>query len=93
MTGKSIHLQILSPDEQIFEGEVSKVTLPGTAGSFTVLPGHAPLISSLEKGFVTYAEFGTAGTAGEEVRIAVNRGFVEVKRHETIVCIERSDEK
>lgn len=93
MTGKSIHLQILSPDELIFEGEASKVTLPGTAGSFTVLPGHAPLISSLEKGYVTYAGIEEKAIAGDEVRIAVNRGFVEVKRHETIVCIERSDEK
>ena len=45
-------LKIVSPERVEFDGEVGSVTLPGTLGSFEVLTGHAPIISSLEKGKV-----------------------------------------
>ena len=41
-----LHLEIFSPEKEIFSGEVEHVTLPGTMGSFTILPLHAPIISS-----------------------------------------------
>ena len=47
-------LEIISPEKKIFTGEVESVNLPGTAGSFTVLPHHAALISSLKTGEITY---------------------------------------
>ena len=40
-------LEILSPEQKLFSGEVESVTLPGTLGEFTVLKRHAPLISSM----------------------------------------------
>ena len=39
-----LHLEIFSPEKEIFSGEVEHVTLPGTMGSFTILPQHAPII-------------------------------------------------
>lgn len=45
-----MHLDIITADKNLFTGEIEAVTLPGTAGSFQVLKGHAALISSLEKG-------------------------------------------
>ena len=45
-------LRIITPSELLFEGEVESVTLPGRAGSFSVLNNHAPIISSLDKGTV-----------------------------------------
>ena len=44
---KKLHLSIVSPEKSIFDGDVSIVTLPGTVGSFSILPGHAPIVSSL----------------------------------------------
>ena len=44
---KGLHLDIVSPDKEIFNGEVDSVTLPGTLGSFTILSKHAPIVSSL----------------------------------------------
>ena len=38
-------LEILSPEQKLFSGEVESVTLPGTLGEFTVLKRHAPLIA------------------------------------------------
>ena len=34
---KGLHLDIVSPEKEIFTGEVDSVTLPGTLGSFTIL--------------------------------------------------------
>ena len=45
-----MHLEIISPDKKIYEGEVKSVKLPGSQGSFGVLNNHAPIISTLGKG-------------------------------------------
>ena len=47
-------LKIISAEDVLFEGEASVVHLPGTQGAFTVLPGHASLISTLTPGRVRY---------------------------------------
>ena len=47
-------LRIISPDGTLFEGEVTKVTLPGAMGLFTVLDNHAPLLSTLRAGEMLY---------------------------------------
>lgn len=86
----SIHLQILSPEKQLFDGQVSKVTLPGTKGSFTVLPRHAALISSLERGIINFSEIRNPEHPHEGVEglIPISRGFVEVNHNEVVACVE-----
>ena len=41
-----MRLEIVSPDGILFEGETESVSFPGVAGSFDILPHHAPLIPS-----------------------------------------------
>ena len=77
-----LKLRIITPSEALFEGEVESVTLPGTAGSFTVLYNHAPIISSLESGKVSVK------TANGTQEYALNSGFAEVKNNNITVCIE-----
>jgi len=77
-----LKLRIIAPDRLVFEGEVEKVTLPGTVGSFTVLNRHAPIISSLEKGRIIYKD------AGGDVEVAVKSGFAEVKDNVLSICVE-----
>ena len=77
-----LKLRIIAPDRLVFEGEVEKVTLPGTVGSFTVLNRHAPIISSLEKGRIIYKN------AGGDVEVAVKSGFAEVKDNVLSICVE-----
>ena len=43
-------LDILTPEAQIFHGEVEFVSMPGLAGQFQVLKGHAAIISALKQG-------------------------------------------
>lgn len=81
MNRQTLELNILSPEKTIFRGEVAKVVLPGTAAPFTVLRNHAPLVSSLQKGFIRWQ----AGTPGE---IAIKDGFVEVKNNVVTACVE-----
>ena len=45
-------LEVITPDEVLYKGNVSQVILPGLDGSFGILNSHAPLISALAKGSV-----------------------------------------
>ena len=45
-------LEIVSPDGILFEGETESVSFPGVAGSFDILPHHAPLIAALKAGTI-----------------------------------------
>ncbi|RGN47678.1 ATP synthase F1 subunit epsilon [Bacteroides sp. AF16-49] len=78
-----LQLTIVSPEHILFEGDVQLVTLPGTLGSFTVLPDHAPIISSLENGEITFS------ADGEMKSIEIKGGFVEVKDNLISICVEQ----
>lgn len=81
MERNSLHLTVVSPERSLFEGDVKYVELPGSAGLFSVLYGHAPLISSLGEGLVKFkSEEGTR-------RIAIRNGFVEVLDNSVAVCV------
>lgn len=75
-------LLVLTPETVLVEQAVCKVSLPGSAGRFTVLRNHAPLISSLEEGEVVYA------SGGVEAGIHIRSGFVEVNANAITVCAE-----
>ncbi|MDI9551429.1 MAG: hypothetical protein QM324_06945 [Bacteroidota bacterium] len=77
-----ILLEIISPEKMLVHQMVSTVELPGTKGRFMVLRGHAPLISSLEAGNITY----TVGDRTKSLRIA--SGFVEVCKNHVSACVE-----
>ncbi len=49
-----MNLSVRSLSQEVFRGEVERVKLPGRAGSFEVLPGHAPIVALLEAGPITY---------------------------------------
>ena len=70
---KELHLSIVSPEKSIFDGDVKIVTLPGTIGSFSILPGHAPIVSSLKAGtlrhFVHYRAAGDHHAVGMDSSI------------------------
>ena len=77
-----MELSIVSPEKKVFEGEVKSVTLPGTMGTFSILPHHAPIVSSLRAGVVSYVTI-----EGEEHTLDIHGGFVEMSNEEATVCI------
>ena len=49
-----MQLEIVSPEAQLFSGEVSSVTVPGASGSFQILNNHAPIVSTLVEGALKF---------------------------------------
>lgn len=82
MKEQRLRLTILSPEKELFDGEVKMITLPGTAGSFSVLPNHAPIVSTLKKGAVLYVL-----PDGSEHKVDVQGGFVEMSNGVLSVCV------
>lgn len=81
---KELHLKIVSPEKILFEGSVQFVKLPGTEGEFSLLPDHAPLVSSLSKGEVVYE----VQSGVEAVKVPIGGGFIEVNKNNVTVCAE-----
>jgi F-type H+-transporting ATPase subunit epsilon len=77
-----MQVEIITPDKELFSGEASSVHVPGTAGIFQVLKGHAPIISSLGKGTVRLK------TGSGEKNFEINGGVVEVLRDKVIVLVD-----
>jgi F-type H+-transporting ATPase subunit epsilon len=67
-------LQVVSPERQLVEEQVSDVQVPALDGFIGVLPGHARLLSALKPGGVL--SYHVAG--GQEKVLAIYGGFVEV---------------
>lgn len=75
-----MQLDIVTPDEQIYSGEIKLVKLPGVDGSFEILNNHAALISTLDKGQIKIIE------ENNEVKFFdINDGVVEVQNNKVIV--------
>ena len=81
-TCDTMTLTVLTPEKTLLEAGVSKVSLPGSKGSFMVLRNHAPIISSLTEGDVVYM------SEDKEGRIHVLAGFVEINDNRITVCAE-----
>jgi len=79
-----LKLEIVTPDEQLFAGEVDEVVVPGEDGCLGILPGHAPLISTLQTGVLTYK------IQGRETHLYCGEGFVEVLPDSVAVLADRA---
>lgn len=80
---KVLQLTIVSPEKQLFNGEVENVTLPGMMGLFTILPQHAPIVSSLRAGTLSYVTKDGAVHTQE-----INGGFIEMNDNNVSVCVD-----
>ncbi len=80
----SIELIIVTPERQLLRETVVEVTLPGADGCLGILPGHAPLITELGIGELTYR----AAAASPPAPLAVISGFAEVLGDRVTVLAE-----
>ena len=76
-------IEIITPEETIFEGDIKSMRVPGKKGSFQVLKDHAPIVSTLEKGKVVVVD-----TSGKETAFEIESGVVEVRRNKIILLVE-----
>ena len=75
-------LEIISPQEVIFSGEVTEVFLPGKEGHFELLNDHAPIISLLQKGEIKITK-----SEGSKESFETDQGFVEVIDNKITVLV------
>ncbi|MDA9203891.1 F0F1 ATP synthase subunit epsilon [Flavobacteriaceae bacterium] len=47
-----MYLEIITPEQTLFKGDVESILFPGSHGDFQVLNDHAPIVSNLTKGKV-----------------------------------------
>jgi len=79
----TIHVDVVSAEEQIFTGEAEFVVLPGVVGELGILPGHTPLLTQIKPGAVRMK---LPGEATEEF-VFVQGGFLEVQpQHVTVLA-------
>lgn len=73
----TIHVDVVSAEEQIFSGEARFVVLPGEMGELGIYPRHTPLITRIKPGAVRIAR----ADNGEEELVFVAGGILEVQPH------------
>lgn len=79
-----MQLEIVTPEKKVFQGEVSEASFPGADGSFQVLNNHAPIVSALAKGAVSFTT-----AEGKQQSMIVDGGVVEVKDNVIVVLAEK----
>lgn len=78
------HCSLVTPDGSPYTGKVWQVTVPGTAGRFSMRKDHAPVVASLVAGRIEIAV-----TEKDRRRFAVNGGVLRVRENRcTILCPE-----
>lgn len=75
-------LEVVTPDQKVFEGEATAVTFPGSDGEFQVLNSHAPMISALGRGKMKIV------ASGKEEVVMIDGGVVEVLNNKVVVLAE-----
>ena len=91
-----MHLQIVTPEQVLFSGEVNEVAVPGINGEFQMLDHHAPIVSVLRKGSIKLAsdvqipekvqsQFQQEG--GKKV-FAIDGGVVESKNNKVTILVD-----
>ncbi len=79
----ALHFELVSPARLLFSGDVASVQIPGTEGEMTILPMHAPVLSTLKPGVVTVTKDG-----GSTEKMFVRGGFAEVNASGLTVLAE-----
>ena len=79
---KTMDMTIATPEGIVFKGQVGSAKFPGASGAFMVLPRHAALISALVPGKMTYTQ------DEQSTELAIQGGFVEIRKDVISVCVE-----
>ena len=78
-----LHFELVSPAKLLFSGDVASVNIPGTEGDMTIMPMHAPVLSTLRPGIVVVTK-----DSGAPEKIFVRGGFAEVNAKGLTVLAE-----
>lgn len=81
----TLQLEIVTPEKMVVRDDAEEVQIPGKNGYLGILPGHAPLITELSVGEITYRH------GGSTHHLAVAWGFAEVLPDKVTILAERAE--
>jgi F-type H+-transporting ATPase subunit epsilon len=81
----ALQLLVVTPERRVLEAEADEVELPGAQGYVGILPGHAPLITLLGTGVLTYRR------GGSSAAYVVSAGFAEVSGDRVSVLADSAE--
>ncbi|HEY0426366.1 MAG TPA: F0F1 ATP synthase subunit epsilon [Pyrinomonadaceae bacterium] len=81
-----LNLEIVTPEKMVLSETVDSVTVPTASGEIGILTNHAPLISSLKSGILSYTK------AGATEKMVISGGFVEVSANSVSILADIAEE-
>ena len=82
MAAMTVHLNVVSAEEELFSGRIESLQITGSEGELGIMPGHAPLLTSLKPGMARIVKKG-----GNEEVIYLSGGMLEVQpNHVTVLA-------
>jgi len=82
---EKLKVELMTPYRKVLSEEVDMITATGTLGEFGVLPGHAPFLTSLKIGELSYVKDGVT------YYVALNWGYLEVENDEVTILVETAE--
>lgn len=78
----TVNLNVVSAEEELFSGRIESLQITGSEGELGIMPGHAPLLTSLKPGMARIVKYG-----GEEEVLYLSGGMLEVQpNHVTVLA-------
>ncbi|HRO08231.1 MAG TPA: ATP synthase F1 subunit epsilon [Saprospiraceae bacterium] len=82
-----MRLIVLTPEKEIYKGEVKSIQVPGTNGGFEILNNHAPIVAALGSGRIRIVDI-----LGANKSFTIKKGFVEVLKNEVSLLVQGVEE-
>ncbi|MEA3464377.1 MAG: ATP synthase F1 subunit epsilon [Patescibacteria group bacterium] len=86
MSNKLIKFEIVTPEKIVLKEQVIQVTAPTRQGEITVLPGHIPLIASLQPGVIEIVK-----SDGTQDIMSVSGGFIEILKDKVVILADTAE--
>ena len=83
MSAMTVNLSVVSAEEKLFSGRIESLQITGSEGELGIMPGHAPLLTSLKPGMARIVKYG-----GEEEVIYLSGGMLEVQPNNVTVLAD-----
>jgi len=78
-----VKIEILTPEESVYKGDIKSLKVPGKKGAFQVLKDHAAIVSTLVEGMVSVTDM-----KGEVSEFLIEGGVIEVHHNNLIILAE-----
>ena len=79
-----LNFSLVSPERELFAGEVDQVDIPGTEGDLGILPNHSPVMAAIRTGAIKVTE------GSKETSYFVQGGFADVTPEGLTILAEKA---